>query len=270
MLTDYKFNAKEKDEETGLYYYGARYYSPELSIWLSVDPLADKYPSASSYMYCNGNPVILKDPDGRFPISIHVELVNNAISMKSYYFTPIRGQLLRGTGMVADINHMSNSMVHLDNMKGYASISKAYNNAFNGFKTNSIQGKWEDAGVSLHTVADFYAHSNYIELYQQYADANNLSMDVDDIPTFSEAQKDKKLMNFLKEKDFKTGTYGSGPFALIKDKFTSDKNAHKYMNKDTNDSHAGSVKYNKNATMYDAAKAVAQKEINKIVNSNNH
>ncbi len=62
--TRYKFNAKEKDEETGLYYYGARYYSPELSIWTSVDPLSDKYPSMSPFMYCAGNPVRLIDPNG--------------------------------------------------------------------------------------------------------------------------------------------------------------------------------------------------------------
>ncbi len=43
---------------------GARYYNPELSIWLSVDPLAEKYPSTSAYMYCAGNPVMLVDPDG--------------------------------------------------------------------------------------------------------------------------------------------------------------------------------------------------------------
>jgi hypothetical protein len=48
-----------------MYYYGARYYTPEVSIWLSVDPLADKYPSMSPYMYCAGNPVRLIDPDGR-------------------------------------------------------------------------------------------------------------------------------------------------------------------------------------------------------------
>jgi RHS repeat-associated protein len=62
--TPYKFNAKELDEETGMYYYGARYYTPEVSIWLSVDPLADKYPSMSPYIYCAGNPVILVDPNG--------------------------------------------------------------------------------------------------------------------------------------------------------------------------------------------------------------
>jgi RHS repeat-associated protein len=63
--TPYKFNAKELDEETGMYYYGARYYTAEVSIWLSVDPLADKYPSMSPYIYCAGNPVILVDPNGR-------------------------------------------------------------------------------------------------------------------------------------------------------------------------------------------------------------
>jgi RHS repeat-associated protein len=63
--TPYKFNGKELDAETGLYYYGARYYTPEIGIWLSVDPLSDKYPSMSAYMYCAGNPVILVDPDGR-------------------------------------------------------------------------------------------------------------------------------------------------------------------------------------------------------------
>lgn len=64
MSTLYKFNGKEKDEETGMYYYGARYYIPELSIWGSVDPLSDKYPSMSPFMYCAGNPVVLVDPNG--------------------------------------------------------------------------------------------------------------------------------------------------------------------------------------------------------------
>ena len=62
--TNYKFNGKELDAETGFYYYVARYYSPDKSIWLSVDPMSDKYPSMSPYMYCAGNPVILVDPDG--------------------------------------------------------------------------------------------------------------------------------------------------------------------------------------------------------------
>ena len=55
---------KEKDSETGYYYFGARYYNSELSLWLSVDPMSDKYPSLSPYNYCAWNPLKLVDPDG--------------------------------------------------------------------------------------------------------------------------------------------------------------------------------------------------------------
>ena len=60
----YTFSAKEKDSETGLSYFGSRYYSSDLSIWLSVDPQASKYPSLSPYTYCADNPVKLVDPNG--------------------------------------------------------------------------------------------------------------------------------------------------------------------------------------------------------------
>ena len=60
----YTFSAKEKDAETKYSYFGARYYSSELSIWLSVDPKLDKYPSLSPYVYCANNPIILVDPNG--------------------------------------------------------------------------------------------------------------------------------------------------------------------------------------------------------------
>ena len=57
---------KEKDSETGFYYFGARYYDPTLSgLFLSVDPMADQYPSLSPYAYCAWNPVKIVDPDGR-------------------------------------------------------------------------------------------------------------------------------------------------------------------------------------------------------------
>ncbi|MBO4332385.1 MAG: RHS repeat-associated core domain-containing protein [Paludibacteraceae bacterium] len=61
----YLFNAKELDEETGLYYYGARYLNPSIALWLSTDPLQGKYPGMSPYNYCAGNPVKLVDPDGK-------------------------------------------------------------------------------------------------------------------------------------------------------------------------------------------------------------
>ena len=59
------FTGKERDSETGYSYFGARYYDSDLMTgWLSVDPMADKYPSLSPYAYCANNPVKLVDPDG--------------------------------------------------------------------------------------------------------------------------------------------------------------------------------------------------------------
>ena len=60
----FKFNGKELDEETGFYYYGARYYDPKISLWLSVDNEMEKYPNWSPYNYCKQSPISRYDPDG--------------------------------------------------------------------------------------------------------------------------------------------------------------------------------------------------------------
>ena len=73
------FSAKEMDEETGLYYYGARYLDPKYSRWLSTDPALGEYMSGSKagmggiynsvnfnlYHYAGNNPLKYVDPDGR-------------------------------------------------------------------------------------------------------------------------------------------------------------------------------------------------------------
>ena len=62
----YKFNGKQFDEETGLYYYGARYMNPVTSLWYGVDPLAEKYVATGGYVYTLDNPVRLIDPNGKW------------------------------------------------------------------------------------------------------------------------------------------------------------------------------------------------------------
>ena len=62
--TPYLFNAKEFDEETGMYYYGARYYEPRLSLWMSCDPMQEKYAYITPYCYTFDNPVKYIDPTG--------------------------------------------------------------------------------------------------------------------------------------------------------------------------------------------------------------
>jgi len=85
----YKFTAKELDAETGLYYFGARYYDAVLSRWVSVDPAFDKFlPKGTNndklpaggvfrtsnlgmYVYSSHNPLVYIDPDGRWDENIH-------------------------------------------------------------------------------------------------------------------------------------------------------------------------------------------------------
>ena len=80
---------KERDSETGFSYFGARYYDSDiLTGWLSVDPMADKYPGLSPYAYCAWNPVKLVDPDGEeiiaalvgAAINASIEIVSQTIS----------------------------------------------------------------------------------------------------------------------------------------------------------------------------------------------
>ncbi|MBD3842024.1 MAG: RHS repeat-associated core domain-containing protein, partial [Campylobacterales bacterium] len=56
------YNGNELNEETGNYYYGARYYDPKWSIFISVDPIVDK--TRDAYGYCYQNPINLTDPTG--------------------------------------------------------------------------------------------------------------------------------------------------------------------------------------------------------------
>ena len=64
--TTFPFTSKERDRETGFFYFGARYYDSDLSgLFLSVDPMSDKYPSLSPYAYCAWNPIKMVDPEGR-------------------------------------------------------------------------------------------------------------------------------------------------------------------------------------------------------------
>ena len=77
------FTGKERDEETGYGYFGARYMDYELMTgWLSVDPMSDKYPSISPYNYCMWNPIKLVDPNGMDTI---ISLNLKKPDKKAYY-----------------------------------------------------------------------------------------------------------------------------------------------------------------------------------------
>lgn len=106
--TPYLFNAKEFDEETGMYYYGARYYEPRLSLWMSVDPIYNYDPRNSEnyldgehnggvlnpynlnpYVYCYQSPVIFIDPNGKQTIAPALPRVVTRLSPRAIPINPL-------------------------------------------------------------------------------------------------------------------------------------------------------------------------------------
>lgn len=86
----FRFTGKELDRQNGLnmYDFGARWYDVAgVPMWTSVDPLAEKYYNVSPYAYCNNNPVLFIDPDGKdYGVTIDSEKQTITISA-TYYAT---------------------------------------------------------------------------------------------------------------------------------------------------------------------------------------
>jgi len=102
FATPYKFNAKEQDPETGNYYYGARYYNPQVSVWLSVDAMASKGPNITPYAFSHNNPVMLVDPDGNWPIEGWYGVTTTFIEGRAAIGVGIGFNFVRQSGVVRD------------------------------------------------------------------------------------------------------------------------------------------------------------------------
>ena len=63
-------------------FFGARNYSSAITSWLSVDPLADKYPNISPYAYCSWDPINKIDPDGRDEFEVNWNPEANKVTIK--------------------------------------------------------------------------------------------------------------------------------------------------------------------------------------------
>ena len=100
FTTPYLFNGKELDEETGLYYYGARYYDPKVSVWYSTDPMEMDYPWVSTYTYTKNNPLRYVDPDGNdeWDINERGVIVKHTTTTKhdAFFITDKRGRRIKG------------------------------------------------------------------------------------------------------------------------------------------------------------------------------
>ncbi|WP_312393622.1 RHS repeat-associated core domain-containing protein [Chryseobacterium sp.] len=153
---NYKYNGKEL-QETGMYDYGARLYMADIGRWGVVDPLAEKYPGISPYVYTFNNPIIFTDPDGRDP---------KPYFLNGVYFIPMKvhsmAMVTRSTGgtftdaAIKRNTRFPNEFVV--NMQQYETSSMSYkfgkNVDMNDIKTQGltiVRGKQQPYGRSSNS-----------------------------------------------------------------------------------------------------------------------
>jgi hypothetical protein len=230
--------------------------------------MADKYPSMSPYAYCAWNPIILVDPDGNFPVQIHREIVER--SLGNNISSNVRNGLLFGAGRYSDWLHPGDASLHMDNMEGTGSIQELFNEHRQNFSENFQVGNYVAAGANLHAIADFYSHSNYVDLFLQYAVSRGESTQAGEIKPFSEMMDNSDFMDFVDgHGGLKTGTFSIGGWTTEKLHLKNpEPGSHTLMNLDDNKSLNGGSLYDEKTTKHEAAIIAAQKETNKLINAN--
>jgi RHS repeat-associated protein len=144
----YRFTGKERDSETGFDYFGARYYDSDLSVWLSVDPLSDKYPSMSAYMYCAGNPVMLIDPNGMF-----ATIPPFTIDLMQWY---IQMSMSASSTAAAAVRLSTNTSGNIPNEAPVPeSVRKQVNTNATWADVNTVAEGVNNVGMAAVTVASF-------------------------------------------------------------------------------------------------------------------
>lgn len=139
--TPYLFTSKELDRETGMYYFGARYQDPKLGIFISVDPMAEKYSNFSSYCYTLNNPVKFIDPDGR---DIRHFLINHLLKKDN------AGILQYGISSVSFYNSM-NDIMRTKTGQSYLSQFMKNGQMAYGYKATQ-NGKYSDVNLNIYQV----------------------------------------------------------------------------------------------------------------------
>ena len=115
-----ELNAKELDEETGMYYYGARYYEPRLSLWMSTDSDQEKYPHYTSYLFVGSNPINAIDPDGNKIVFINGKIGGGSPAAGEPYWNGSNSDFVNG----AKSFFHDNKVVFTDADYGYLSTAR--------------------------------------------------------------------------------------------------------------------------------------------------
>jgi RHS repeat-associated protein len=159
--TPYQFSAKEKDDETGYSYFGARYYNSDISVWLSVDPMSDKHPDYTPYAYVYNNPMKYIDPFGLD--SIYYNQKGNEITALrvkckyDYFFLEHKkgNKTIRGKNYYEGLSRESFFGDRTGNQELFTEIDETYNQNHE-WKLYALVRDYKN---KKHTVGDFIRKS---------------------------------------------------------------------------------------------------------------
>ena len=277
------FNTKSKQIVAFIEYdtmYSEATLEPDIvSRWMSPDPLASDYPGESPYSFAGNSPIVFVDQEGKFKIPIHYSITKQALAGLSLS-NAASIDILNGNTIVADIMG-ANSEIHFDARRNYSQIQSTFRTlnekiddlANNYTKLDAFQGGSNsiELGKALHTVQDFYAHSNYVELYIQYYQDNNDGAvpDAENIPIYDKGIQDENFAN-----NYLKGKLKTGEFNLLRylNPFKSDvgeTNAegdvhHDDIAKDSEEMGRTINGTNGSVNTFDAARAVATRHTKKV------
>lgn len=104
------FTGRELDVETGLYFYRARYYSPDLGRFLQTDPV-DYMDGSSIYEYCFNNPVNYSDSTGEFGEGLIWTTVKKVVKSVVQKFVKTEGKKIAHKGFIKGLREMEDKSV---------------------------------------------------------------------------------------------------------------------------------------------------------------
>jgi hypothetical protein len=219
------------------------------------------YPSESNYTFAGNSPIVMIDVDGKFKIPIHQAILNEALSelcMESSW----NADLLYGVGYKADIggffddNHFDSrtSLKKIDEswiklnqqititINTIQTLNEEYKNSWFTFAGITRRDMADNLGVLIHNVQDFYAHSNYTELYIEYYKSQNNGAMPTTLPIYSEGVKIEGFKVLMERTTYdKNGKYEglyTGEFDISENEFWDVKMNNKNKSTIDPDSHA--------------------------------
>jgi RHS repeat-associated protein len=169
-LTRYGFTGRERDEQTGLNYYRARFYDPNLGHFISEDPIGFGGGDVNLFGYVSNNPMNAVDPSGLYEKDVHYYLTYY-LARKNGCFSELEAQYIAFSNQYVDDNPDTRPALgdteqqRFINRNNHALNSGDHGPYFRQLWSGTTSGNNASGlsalGTALHYQQDVYSHNGY-------------------------------------------------------------------------------------------------------------